>query len=288
MTVEELIRNCDDLPTLPDVYLRVKEVVENPKASMVDLARALSVDPAMTAKVLKLVNSSFYGLSGKIETVSRAASILGMQPIHDLVLATSVGTAFSKASSPIMDMHVFWQSSVERGLLARLTAKWCNLVDSERLFVGGLLCDIGHLVIFQHIPDLAAQALNQAKTEKTRRTTCQRELLGFDAAEVGAELLKEWNLPLNYQQGTRHHMNPSQVPDCSLEIEILHIAGMITECQLLDIPRDQWMQWITVEDKELQELTDEDLDGFMAVVQEDLHMMLDLISPALARATVSP
>ena len=210
MTVDQLIQDCEDLPTLPDVYLRVREVVEDPTASMVDLARALSVDTALTARVLKLVNSPFYGLSGKIETVSRAASVLGMQPIHDLVLASSVATTFSKIPASVFDMKAFWRNSVERGLLARVLAKTCNLMDSERLFVGGLLSDIGHLVLFQKIPDLAAKVLSQAKKEGKIRVTFEQDLLGFDSAEVGAELLKQWQLPANYQQATLYHMNPSK------------------------------------------------------------------------------
>ncbi len=284
MTVEELIQDCDDLPTLPDVYLQVKAVIDDPKASMVDLARALSVDPGMTARVLKLVNSPFYGLSGKIETVSRAASILGMQPIHDLVLATAVATTFSKITPSVMDMKVFWRSSVERGLLARVLAKTCNLIDSERLFVGGLLCDIGHLAMFQKIPDISAQVLRQAKTEGTIRTKLEQEQIGFDAAEAGAALLKEWHLPESYQRATRYHMNPSNAAEPSLEVEILHIAGVIAECQFLEVPRENWRQWMMIDVQELQDLTDEDLDRLITFVQEGVNMTLEMISPTMEHA----
>ncbi len=284
MTVEELIQDCDDLPTLPEVYRRVKDVIEDPKASMVDLARAMSVDSSMTARVLKLVNSSFYSLNGKVETVSRAASILGMQPLHDLVLATAVATSFSKVSPSLMDMKAYWHQSVERGLLARALANTCNLVDSERLFVGGLLSDIGHLVMFQKIPDLAEQVLHQARTERTLRPTLEQELIGFDAAQVGAALLAEWQLPVSYQHAIRYHMDPAKSSESSLETQILHVAGVLTECQLLEISRDNWRQWMMIEAKELQELTDEDIDRLLEIVQEGLHVMLEMISPTMEHA----
>ncbi|GJL61423.1 MAG: hypothetical protein NPIRA04_00770 [Nitrospirales bacterium] len=284
MIVEQLIQDCDDLPTFPDVYLRVKEVVEDPKASMVELARALSVDPAMTARVLRLVNSPFYGLSGKIETVSRAASILGMQPIHDLVLATSLATAFSKIQPDVMDMKTFWQHCVERGLLARALGQHCQLIDSERLFVGGLLCDIGHLVLYQKMPDLATQVFERAKTEKVLRPKLEQEKIGFEAAEVGACLLAYWHIPSNYQLSTRYHMSPSNATESSLELDIVHFVGVVVECQSLDIPREHWKQWLTIHGQELQTLPDEDLTRMLESVQEGLSQTLDMFSPATEHA----
>lgn len=281
MTVETLIENCEDLPTLPDVYLRVRDVIEDPKASMVELARALSVDPGMTARVLKLVNSPFYGLSGKIESVSRAASILGMQPIHDLVLASSLATTFSQITPAIMDMKTFWKCCVERGLLARTLARTCNLVDSERLFVGGLLSDIGHLVLYLKVPDLAAEVLKQAKAKDLIRPALEQEHMGFDAAEVGARLLAKWHLPINYQLSTRYHMNLSEASERTLELEILHMAGVVMECQLLDLPRECWRQWMTIRVAELQLLTDAEIDQQITCAQEDLTLMLEMMSPTI-------
>ncbi|WP_447971263.1 HDOD domain-containing protein [Nitrospira sp. M1] len=284
LTVEQLIQDCDDLPTFPDVYLRVKEVVEDPKASMVELARALSVDPAMTARVLRLVNSPFYGLSGKIETVSRAASILGMQPIHDLVLATSLASTFSKIQPDVMDMKTFWQQCVERGLLARVLGQHCQLIDSERLFVGGLLCDIGHLVLYQKMPDLASQVFEQAKTEMSIRPKLELKTIGFEAAEVGARVLAHWHLPENYQRSTRYHMNPFDATEHSLELDILHLAGVVVECQLLDIPRENWRQWLTIHGQELQDLSEEDLNRMLELVQEGLSQTLEIFAPAMEHA----
>ncbi|GJL66287.1 MAG: hypothetical protein NPIRA05_12580 [Nitrospirales bacterium] len=284
MTVEELIQDCEDLPTLPEVYLRIRNVIEDPKASMLEFAKALSADPVMTARVLKLVNSPFYGLSGKIESVSRAASILGMQPIHDLVLASSLATTFSQITPAVMDMKTFWQCCVERGLLARTLARTCSLVDSERLFVGGLLSDIGHLVWYLKLPDLASEFLMQAKAEGLMRPALEQERMGFDAAEVGARLLTKWHLPINYQQATRYHMNLSEAPERTLELEILHMAGVVMECQLVELPRECWRQWMMIQAPELQQMTDEEMAQQIDCAQEDLTLMLEMMSPTIGHA----
>ena len=110
-SAEELIENCSSLVSLPEVYLQVKAVIDDPESTMADLARAISIDPGMTAMVLKLVNSAFYAMPRKVETISRAVGILGMQPLHDLVLAVSVTKAFSGLSQQVMNMNIFWARS---------------------------------------------------------------------------------------------------------------------------------------------------------------------------------
>ena len=106
-TAEELVKNCTKLFTLPEVYLEVKKVIDNPDSTMADLSRAISLDPGMTATVLKLVNSAFYAMPRKVETISRAVGILGMQPLHDLTLAVAVTKTFSGLNQQVMSMKVF-------------------------------------------------------------------------------------------------------------------------------------------------------------------------------------
>jgi HD-like signal output (HDOD) protein len=158
-TPEEIVENCATLVSLPEVYLQVKKVIDEPESTMTDLSAAISIDPGMTTIVLKLVNSAFYGMPRKVETISRAVGILGMQPLHDLVLAVSVTKAFSGLSQQVMNMSIFWANSFFSGLAARELARKCFLVDSERMFVEGLLRDLGHLLIYQYIPEQAEQAM---------------------------------------------------------------------------------------------------------------------------------
>lgn len=226
-TAKNLIKNCETLPSLPEVYFRIQQIVNDPDGSILDLAKAISVDPALTARVLKLVNSPFYGISGTVETVSRAASILGMLPIHDLVLATSVTSAFSNINQTIMDMNIFWRTSVARGVLARVLGTQAGLLDSERLFIAGLLCDIGHLVMYEHLSGPSQNALKKHQQSNQPLFEIERETIGFDYGEVGACLLESWNLPKNFQESIRGHTDLQIDADYLLEAGLLHIGNQL-------------------------------------------------------------
>jgi HD-like signal output (HDOD) protein len=157
-TPHELIAQVSDLVSLPDIYLRVKGVIEDPESGMSDLVTVVAHDPSLTARLLKLANSAFFGFTTKIDTIDRAVNLLGAQQIHNLVLATTVADAFQKVTPNTISMDEFWSSSIHCGLLAQSLAKACGLVEFERFFVEGLLYDIGHLVLDQTLPEACASA----------------------------------------------------------------------------------------------------------------------------------
>ena len=144
--------------SLPDVYVRLREVMDSDEASMADAAEVISLDPALSARVLRMANSAFYGFRSQVDTITRATNILGMQKIHDLVLAASVSKAFESISNELMDMDTFWYRSVHAGFLAQALGEGAGMRNTESLFVRGLLHDIGHLVLFSHYPDACRAA----------------------------------------------------------------------------------------------------------------------------------
>lgn len=154
-TIWEKVTENAKLISLPDVYLRLKSVIDDPGFAMNDIADVISQDPAMTARLLRLVNSAYFGFAAKIDTVNRAVGMLGSQQVHDLVLAASVAQRFEGMSNQVMDMERFWLRSVTRAIACRELAVMCNMLDGERVFVAGLLSDIGHLIMYQSVPDAA-------------------------------------------------------------------------------------------------------------------------------------
>ena len=180
------------LPSLPDVYLRLKEVLDDPDFCMADVAQVVGNDPAMTARLLRIVNSAYFGLATEIETVNRAVGLLGTQEVHDLVLAVSVAQSFAGMSNEVMNMQRYWKRSVRTAVAAKELASLCNVLDGERLFVGGLLRDIGHLFLYQYAPTKALQALELAKAQQAPLYKAERAVIGADYASVGAELMRQW------------------------------------------------------------------------------------------------
>ncbi len=212
---------------LPDIYLRTRVVLNDPDSSAGELGEVLLVDPALTARVLRLANSSFYGFRARVETITRAVTLLGRQQIHDVVLATSVARAFSGIDVELMDVTRFWRGSIYTALLGRIIASRCNVLDSERLFVHGLLSDLGHLIMYQKIPELAHQALETAQAEARLLAHVEQELIGYDYTQVGAELLRLWDMPPAMQASVRWHMDPAAAEEHLLDASILNIAALM-------------------------------------------------------------
>jgi HD-like signal output (HDOD) protein len=224
VTAAQLVARARELATLPDIYFRVKEVLDDSTSSHEDVAEALGTDPVLAGRLLRLANSAFYGRPGSIATVSRAVGLLGTQQVHDLVLATAVVHAFEDFSSGMIDRRQFWRSSLFSGSAAKLLAEHCDILDCERLFVGGLLAPVGLLILCQEVPVQIRAILRDARERDQDMAALQREQLGFDYAQVSAELFSSWQLPAELVMPIRAHTQPSTAEEGRLEAAIIHIA----------------------------------------------------------------
>ncbi len=234
LSVREFIDDSVELNSLPDVYIRLNTVLADPNSAAVDMADVIQYDSALSARVLRIVNSAFFGLPSKIEAIQNAVTMLGTLKIHDIALATSVIEAFNGMPKELIDMHSFWRNSIHCGVTSRLLANKCNILDSEKLFVAGMLSDIGHLMMYQKIPEQCAYLLAKVNSENLVLFKQERSLLGFDYAELGGELLRRWNLPESLQLITQYHVEPTAGESFKLETAIVHIAHIINQFEIND------------------------------------------------------
>jgi HD-like signal output (HDOD) protein len=228
-TPEDLISRTVDLVSLPDIYVRLKAVVDDPESSMGDVADVVAGDPALTARLLKIANSPFFGFPARVAAVTRAISLLGTQQIHDLVLATTVADAFSTMSTEIVSMWDFWSQSIRCGLVSRRLAQECNVLDSERLFAEGLLHDLGHLIMYRSVPEASAAALRQSQQQARPLFLVERALIGCDSAQVGSALMRNWRFPPGLIESVRYQNEPARAEEFRLEVAIMHIAVRLKE-----------------------------------------------------------
>jgi len=228
-SAQELVQSCTSVFTLPEIYFRVRDVVDDPNSTMDDLADVLKLDPAISARLLRIVNSPRYGFPRQIDTITRAVNLLGIQAITDLVTATTVGRTFSGMPIQLMDVPKFWRKSVLCALLAAKIAKSCGINDSERFFIEGLLRDIGHFVLYQTIPQRAQSALIEAAYLENALAEVERSNFGCDFAEVGAELVQSWGMPVQIEQAIRHQVDPKEAGDFMLHACIVHLAGAVVD-----------------------------------------------------------
>jgi HD-like signal output (HDOD) protein len=229
LTAEQLVASSVDLVTPPVIFARVKRLVDDESSTAVDLAKAISTDPAMTARVLKLVNSAFWGVSGGVDSLPQAVSLLGMNQVHDVVLASSVIASFERMRPELMDVTKFWRAGVFRSLTATALARRSGVGDPGRVFTQALMSDLGHMVLYIKVPELAAQAKMQTRDQPWERARAERTLIGCDFAQVGGALTDAWKLPACFGEAIRHQNAPQQAGLYVQEAALLHIAALLAE-----------------------------------------------------------
>jgi len=256
---QDVIDNVQDLVCLPEIYLNVRELLEDPASSINDFAEVVSGDIALTAKVLRIANSAFFGFATKIDSIMRAISIMGTGQLHDLVLASSAVDTFKGIPGNIENMEQFWKKSIYCGVVAQLIGSKCNSLDSERFFVIGLLSHIGHLVFCIQLPELARAAIERSKVEAVPLYIIEREMMGFDYAELGSSLLKAWSLPEAFVEPIGCQLNPGKASTFPLESSAIHIANHVSMVKNLGLNPEQQIPPISSIAWQLTELSKDDL-----------------------------
>lgn len=227
-TIEKLLRETPAISSLPSAYTRLNEAVNDPRTSSRDVANVITEDTGLAARLLRIANSAFYGFPSRIDTISRAVTLVGTRQLRDLALATSVIKQFDGLPEGPVTMKSFWQHSVACGVAARILATHRREPNVERFFIAGLMHDIGRLVMFSTIPELAMQAMDEAKRRQDLLYRAERNLLGFDHADVGGALLGQWKLPTHTVNAVACHHNPATDRGLHTDTAIVHIADLIT------------------------------------------------------------
>lgn len=224
---EDLVRGTVRLIVLPEVAIKVNRMVDDPRCSGVALAGLIGQDPALAARLLKIANSPFYRFPSQIATLSRAVTVIGRRGLRDLVLASSVCDLFARMGGDLLDKKSFWQHSLICGLYARLLGLRCGISEAESLFVSGLLHDIGQLVILEKLPEIGRQTQLCAQDGGSPLHLLEQAVIGCDHAEVGAELLRQWQLPVEIWEPVRYHHAPAIAEHAQLSAAIIHVANIL-------------------------------------------------------------
>ncbi|MCH6580394.1 MAG: HDOD domain-containing protein, partial [Nitrospinae bacterium] len=213
--------------SLPKIYFELQEALNDPDKTFQDIGDIISCDPALTARLLKIVNSPFFGFPSGIETISHAISIIGMNQLTDLALATLVIYQFQGIPNSLFNMQKFWRHSMACGVAARSIAEFRGEKNVERFYLAGILHDIGQLVILKKEPALARDAFFRSKEQQENIYQSERELMGFDHADVGGELLKAWELPPRLVEAVAFHHQPQAAKRYPFEAAVIHTSDYI-------------------------------------------------------------
>ncbi|MEQ1529599.1 MAG: HDOD domain-containing protein [Methylococcales bacterium] len=228
-TPQELVSDVHSLMSLPDIYVQIRDAINDPKTTLTKIADLVGRDANIAVRILRIANSSFFGFAEEITTISRAINIMGLSHLHDLVLSVSVVRSFKGVPNNLINMKTFWTNSVFCAVASRLLAAQCSILDSERLFVSGLLHEIGHLIIFSKLPAETTEILTQAIQQHRPIAQVERHVLGFDYAQVGGELLKNWKMPQSHIEAVGCHTDIRGADKYALDTALVHIASVLSQ-----------------------------------------------------------
>ena len=233
LSLEKLIDRSGKLGSLPAIVYKVFEVMDEPNSTATKIGKVINDDPALTARLLKLVNSPFYGFTGKVDTVYRAVALIGHEELRSVVIAASAIKVFDGIPAELVSMNDFWKRSLSTAVTARVLAAFKREKVIERFFIAGLLHDIGSLLMYLKLPDEMAQVLQLQKADGIDRINAEKDIIGYDHAEVGGGLLKKWNLPPQICAAVRYQVNPEAAPQSEQQAAwLIKLASEIVDHHL--------------------------------------------------------
>jgi putative nucleotidyltransferase with HDIG domain len=271
LTLPALVRAVEDLPALPAVVQRVIALTEDPKSTARDINNVLTQDQGLTAKVLRLANSAFYGFPRRISTVTDATILLGFQTIRSIVLAASVSEMMKRElKGYALERGELWRHSQATAVGARMLAREVKFSRLEVAYTAGLLHDIGKLILDAYLRDEYEAVLEKVEKEHVTFLEAEEALLGFHHALVGAKVAEKWNLPLELVEAIGFHHEPERAQENPKLTAIAHIADCMSVSLGMGVGVDGFLYRISPKAVELLGLQEDQVDRLFANLMEVL------------------
>ncbi len=223
----DLLDGTEKLSSVSVVHERLNEAIFSQRATVGQISSIIMQDAGLTARLLRIVNSAYFGFPREIDTISRAVMVVGTQQLHDLTIATSIVKLFQRIPERFVSMESFWKHSVACGLAARVIAGLNRESNVERFFVGGILHDVGRLIMYDKIPEMMDEAFSHVMNHPAPMFSVEQEIIGFDHTAVGGALIEAWHLPGSLEEMVRYHHTPQSANRYRLEASVVHIADVI-------------------------------------------------------------
>ena len=236
-SILNLVNKTLELPTLPEVLVKLNSVIADPETSADDVAQVISTDPAVSTNILRIVNSAYYGLQVRVSSVTLAVSIMGFAMTKKIALKAAILSVFAKkgrkknsVETPHFDPAQFWRHSIFTGIAARILGGAGSSFDDthgEDLYICGLLHDIGKIILLENHGAEYAAVLQQVAAIGNPESDVETEMLGFNHADVGSVLAIKWFLPEDLTIAIRYHHAPSRDPFHRSLSSLIHLADRV-------------------------------------------------------------
>lgn len=234
MSMEQIVEGVNDLPALPGVTVQVMRIADDPKSTAQDMNAAISQDQAITAKVLKLANSAFYGFARRISSLTEATVMLGFKTVKSIVLAASVSDMMAKeVTGYALAPGELWRHSYACAVASRLIARKVKYPLPDVAYTAGLLHDIGKVILNHHLETAYQEVVDSMDSGGMTFLEAEKSILGFTHADVGSRVGHKWNLPAELVEAIALHHNPEEASVNPSLTAIIHVADAL--CLMMGI-----------------------------------------------------
>jgi HD-like signal output (HDOD) protein len=231
--LEDLLVNADELPALPEIYFRVSEQIDDEDVTAHEIGDTVQTDPYLTGRILKLINSAYYGLQYHVTSVAQAVSLLGRRQLRQILIGSVLSEAFEDVHVSDFPIHSFWAHSIKTAIIARhLGMQNAQVLDHEAYFTAGLLHDLGWLVIAKAEPGSYLQVDNIVQNEGRDALEVENELLGVNHVDVGAALMAKWAMPSVISICVKKHHETDHSGPMGLDTGIVYLANKLSRFEL--------------------------------------------------------
>lgn len=278
LSPDSLLKDSLELFSLPDIYFQISEMINDPRFSAKDIGKVIGKDPALSIRLLKIVNSSLYGFQSKVDRISRAITIVGIDELKNLVVATSVVNKFKKIPSDLIDMTDFWLRSVKCGVVAKHLAVQSSVLHRERLFLAGLLHDIGSLVFYYKLPEESMKVLRKANHNRKKVGQLEQEIIGFTHAELGGLLIKTWGLPESLHESVNCYLTPHTAHVHKLDAYLVSLATRLVDHAQQGLEIEDILSEFAIEGLSIMRLDVDQIARALVLAEEEFSQVFELIS----------
>lgn len=283
--VAEAIQGISHIATLPEITLRIIELVENPRSTAHDLHQVIANDPALCSRILKVVNSAFYGLPGQIGSINRAIVLLGLNAVKNIAIAASLAKLFRGGElCPAFSARDLWKHSIATAASSKLVADVVKLGLPDEAFLGGLIHDIGVMVEMQHDRHKLIEVFESLDIDKEGAPAkdmleAEAQVFGATHQDFGRALCAEWKFPKSFGYVTGFHHNPLDLNEEHRTLAcVIHVADRIAAQQSLGFRLDVNNTDISAEIMQEINLTPEGLERVRAELPDHLDAVESLLS----------
>jgi len=274
MTPSNIIGRLDELPSLPAVYHRARQVIDDPHAPLQALAEIIESEPSLAARLLRVANSAYYGFSGNVGSIQRALTMVGTDDVHDLIIATCVISTFRDLPLGAVSMRSFWEHSIACGIASRAIARRKSWDQPEICYLAGLLHDIGRLPMYILEPQIMGDVLLAHRERRGHVWILEQQQLGCDHSEVGMELLKLWKLPLVFQTVAASHHGTVPAAAISPAAAVVHVADIMVNGLRMGSSGTRWVPRLDDAAWEQTGLGSEDLGSIIDTTVDTLDEVI--------------